>query len=662
MKYLSTLISLFIISVMFVSCGTENSKTVIATAGNEDITLGEFERAYEKNSGESSVNIPDSASLLKFWNLYKNFRLKLVDAKAKGYENDKSLSNELIDYKKKVGVSYLLEKQLLDPGVKDIYNKRKIEYRVSHIMIRLDSLSKEQAKERAWEVIKKFRAGAKFEDLAKEYSDDTYSKNSGGDIYYITFGQTLPEFDEAVYQTQVDSIYPQPIETKFGYHVVKVTDKQNRKFQVRVKHILLDYVDSVGNVDSIAAKLKMEEIRKNIIEGKETFEDAATKYSEDKGSAEKGGDLGFFERRSMILPFDQTAFSLKPDEISQVVQTRFGYHLIKFVEEKPYPTYEEEKTSLRTLYKRSLYDSKYNALISELKTKYGFSKNDANIKAVLQNADSVKISNDYFSSDFRNSVKEKDLFTINNNKIGLDSVIAFVINDTKFQNKIIDEKVLNEIVDETAKNALLEQRALTLENEDAEFATLMNDYKQGIFIFKIQEDEIWNKIKLDSAKLVDFYQKTKENYQWKNRVDFGEIFSKKDSLINSYYAMLQSGASFDSLAKKYTERIGYKAKSGAYGYVDVESNELAKYAFDLNNAGDYSKPITVTGGFSIIKMNNKRNAGIKSFEEAKAEVASIYQEKESKRLEDEYINNLNVKYPINNFKEDVLFKAFKSDK
>ena len=662
MKYFSTLISLFIISVMFISCGTENSKTVIATAGNEDITLGEFERAYEKNSGENAVNIPDSASILKFWNLYKNFRLKLIDAKEKGYGNDLALSNELIDYKKKVGVSYLLEKQLLDPGVKDIYNKRKVEYRVSHIMIRLDSLSKEQAKARAWEVIKKYHAGAKFEDLAKEYSDDTYSKNSGGDIYYITYGQTLPEFDEAVYQTEVDSIYPQPVETKFGYHVIKVTAKQPRKYQVRVKHILLDYVDSVGNVDSAAAKLKIEEIRKDIVNGKITFEDAAAKYSEDKGSAEKGGDLGFFERRSMILPFDQTAFSLKPGEISDVVQTRFGYHIIKFVEEKPYPSYEEEKASLRTLYKRSLYDAKYNALISELKTKYGYSKNDAGIKSVIKDADSVKISNDYFSSDFRKAVKNIDLFTINNNKVGLDSVIAFVINDTKYQNKIIDEKILNDAVDETAKNALLEQRALVLENEDPEFASLMDDYKQGIFIFKIQEDEIWNKIKLDSAKLVEFYQTTKDNYKWKDRVDFSEIFAKKDSLINSYYTMLQNGASFDSLAKKYTERIGFKGKSGAYGYIDVESNELAKYPFELNKEGEYTKPITVNGGFSIFQMHHKRNAGIKTFDEAKAEVASIYQEKESKRLEDEYINSLQVKYPIKNYKEDVLLKAFKNNK
>ncbi len=661
MKYFSFLISLFLLTILFISCGTEQSKLVVANIAGEDVTLSDFEKAYKKNSGETTSNVPDSNSILKFWNLYKNFRLKLVDAKAKGYDTNVDLKNELSEYKRKVGVSYLLEKQLLEPGMKEIYEKRKVEYRVSHIMIRIDTLSKEAAKARALEVINKYKAGAKFEDLALEYSDDTYSKKSGGDLYYITWGQTLPEFDDAVYKTEVNSIYPEPVETRFGYHVIKVTDKQPRKYQVRVKHILLDFVDSLGNIDSVLAKKQIEDIRNQIVTNKISFEDAAMKYSDDRGSASKGGDLGFFERRSMILPFDETCFNMKPNEISAVIETKFGYHIIKFVEEKPYPSFEEEKTNLKTMYKRSLYDAKYNQLISELKTKYNYVKNDEGIKFVLSKLDSNKINNEYYESNLRKEVEKTTLFTVNNVSCGLDSVIGFVINDPKFQNKLIDEKILNDAVDETAKNALLELKALTLEDTDPDFAQLMKDYKQGIYIFKIQEEEIWNNIKLDSAKLVEFYNKTKENYKWKEGVDFSEIFAKKDSLINVYYDKIIQGASFDSLAKLYTERPGFKLKSGAYGMVDIENNEIAKKAYTFN-VGEITKPVQVNGGFSIFKVNKKRLAGLKTFEEAKAEVASLFQESESKRLESEYVQKLNLKYPVTNFKEDVLLKAFKTDK
>ncbi len=661
MKYFSFLISLFLLSLIVISCGTENSKLVVANIAGEDVTLSDFEKAYQKNSGETTANVPDSNSILKFWNLYKNFRLKLADAKAKGYDTNTDLLNELEQYKRKVGVSYMLEKQLLEPGIKEIYDKRKVEYRVSHIMIRIDTLSKEEAKARAWEVINKYKAGAKFEDLAIEYSDDTYSKKSGGDLYYITWGQTLPEFDDAVYKTEVNNIYPEPVETRFGYHVVKVTNKQNRKYQVRVKHILLDFVDSLGNIDSSLAKRQIEDIRNQIVTNKISFDDAAMKYSEDRGSANKGGDLGFFERRSMILPFDETSFSMKPNELSNVVETKFGYHLIKFMEEKPYPTFEEEKSNLKTMYKRSLYDAKYNELINQLKDKYAYSKNEEGIKFVVSKLDSNKINNDYFESDFRKQVNQTSLFTIDKNTVGLDSVIGYVINDPKFQGKLIDEKILNDAVDETSKNALLELKALTLESSDPDFAQLMKDYKQGIYIFKIQEEEIWNNIKLDSAKLVEFYNGTKENYKWKDGIDFSEIFTKKDSLINAYYDKILQGASFDSLAKLYTERPGFKLKSGAYGMVDVENNEIAKKAYEFK-VGEITKPVQVNGGFSIFNVHKKRPAGLKTYEEAKAEVASLFQESESKRLENEYIERLNVKYPVKNFKEDVLLKAFKTDK
>ncbi len=662
MKYFSFLFSLFLITIFLVGCGTEQSKMVIATAGDEDITLGDFERAYEKNSGESTSVKADSASIMKFWDLYRNFRLKLIDGKAKGYDTNKDLTNELADYKKKVGVSYMLEKQLLDPGIKNIYDKRKVEYRVSHIMIRLDSLTKEQAKDKAQEVIDKIKAGEKFEDLAKKYSDDFYSKNSGGDIYYITFGQTLPEFDEAVYKTQVDSIYPYPVETKFGYHVIKVTDKQNRKYKVKVEHIMLDFVDSVGNIDTALAQKQIEEIRKDIMDKKISFEDAAKKYSDDKGSAEKGGDLGFFERRSMVLPFDETAFNMKPGDISNIVKTKFGFHIIKFIEEQPMPSFEESKAELKNMYKNSLYTAKYDSLIAELKVKYNYNKNTSAIDFILSKTDSNKFNNDYWESDFRKAVKDTAIFTLTNAKVGLDSVLNYVINDVKYQNKLIDKKTLNDAVDETSKNVLLEQKAANLEEIDPEFAQLMKEYKQGIFIFKIQEEEIWNKIKLDSTKMVEFYENTKENYKVKDGADFSEIFAKKDSVINSLYAQLEAGADFDSLAKTSTERYGYKAKKGAYGMMDVEVNELARIAFNIKNEGEYTKPVEVKGGYSIIRLNKKRHAGIKTFEEAKAEVASLYQEKESKRLEEEYINQLNQKYPINNFNQDVLLKAFKAEK
>jgi peptidyl-prolyl cis-trans isomerase SurA len=73
-------------------------------------------------------------------------------------------------------------------------------------------------------------------------------------------------------------------------------------------------------------------IRDEIVEGKMTFEDAAFQYSQDPGSAEEGGDLGFVAKGTFVPEFEKAAFALQPGEISEPVETQFGYHLIQNVE------------------------------------------------------------------------------------------------------------------------------------------------------------------------------------------------------------------------------------------------------------------------------------------------------------------------------------------
>jgi parvulin-like peptidyl-prolyl isomerase len=97
---------------------------------------------------------------------------------------------------------------------------------------------------------------------------------------------------------------------------------------------------------------------------------------------------------------------------------------------------------------------------------------------------------------------------------------------------------------------------------------------------------------------------------------------------------------------------------GYNGLVDVDLNELAKQANSLKNIGDISKPFGFEDGYSIVKLIKRDYARIKKYEEAKAEAASVLQEKESKRLEDEYLNKLkNIYHPKIYY--DELSKAFK---
>lgn len=188
--YFSILLSFF-----FFSCSPKHSEIVLAEFSDTKVKMGEFEDAYVKNSGSIEQAKLDSLSKLRnFLDLYVNFKMKLRDASVRGYEKDSELMNELTDYKKKVGVTYILEKQIVDPGVQELYNNRKWELRISHIMIRPDTTGEEAARLKTVAILDSVRKGISFEDLAQRNSQDYFSAPLGGDIFFITAGLLPAEF------------------------------------------------------------------------------------------------------------------------------------------------------------------------------------------------------------------------------------------------------------------------------------------------------------------------------------------------------------------------------------------------------------------------------------------------------------------------------------
>ena len=254
---------LFVAALTFLiaSCSPEHSKIVIAEYNSDKITMDEFEKAYAKNVGGLEAAADDSFDNYKnFADLYTNFKMKLEDAKNRGYQNDSTLTQELLDYKKKVGASYIIEKHLIEPNIKDWYEKRKTEIRASHLMIRPDSSGEAAARNFTQAILDSIKAGKSFEEMVAKYSQDNYSKPKGGDIFYFTAGQLPFEFEDACYKTKKDSVYPQVVQTKFGFHIIKVTDKKNRVPKIKASHILVSYMNQAGAVDSAAARLTMDSV------------------------------------------------------------------------------------------------------------------------------------------------------------------------------------------------------------------------------------------------------------------------------------------------------------------------------------------------------------------------------------------------------------------
>jgi len=134
-------------------------------------------------------------------------------------------------------------------------------------------------------------------------------------------------------------------------------------------HILIK-VDSKADASKKAeARKKIEKIQKKVKKG-EDFAALAKEFSEGPSGA-KGGDLGYFKRGQMVKPFEDVAFALKPVEVSDIVETRFGYHLIKVIDKKPEKViaFAEVKDKLQQYIKRQKIQGQVNQYIEELKGK-----------------------------------------------------------------------------------------------------------------------------------------------------------------------------------------------------------------------------------------------------------------------------------------------------
>lgn len=645
-----------LLAFLFVSCSPEHSKIVVAEFNSEKITMEEFEKAYSKNVGGVEAAVDDSFDNYKnFADLYTNFKMKLADAKVRGYQNDPALNEELTDYKKKVGSSYILEKHLVEPNIKDWYEKRKTEIRASHLMIRPDSSGEAAAGKYAQSLLDSIKNGAKFEDMVLRHSQDQFSKVKGGDIFYFTAGQLPFEFEDASYKTPEDSVYPEVVKTRFGFHIIKVTDIKPRVPKIKASHILISYMNPAGVVDTAAAELTMDSVLTELKAGKD-FTEVAKSFSDDTGTKANGGDLGFFERRMMVQEFDETAFNLEIGQVSDVVRTNFGLHVIKVTEKEAYPTFEADRENLKNLLKRSRYNDLYAELIESYKKEFNYSINENSLQQMIGYNDSTVIGGEM---NGLSEIGGNTVFSFTNHTETVNDFYSKIKSDTEFSGKKFTADILNKGVKKISEQLLLEEKALSLEKTDAQFADLMMDYQNGIFIFKLQEEEVWNKVTVDSVKLYDFYQKNIEKYSWPDRVAYTEIYAKKDSVIKSYYSLLKSGENFDVLAAN-TERSQVKDKAGKYDLQSVGSTEFSKIVNGLSNIGDYTEPVPNPGGFSILRLDFKAPARLKTFEEAKAEVSGAYQEYESKRLEIEYINLLKNKYsPVIYY--DELRNAFKQN-
>ena len=663
----------------------------VADIAGDKISVEDFEQVYAKNNGGPETAAKTSVEdRQKFLDLYVKFRLKVKEAYALGYNNDAELRNELNDYRKNLGVAYLLEKEITKPALEQMYQRKLKQVRASHILIGVPSSKPEDTLlgfNIGKAIIDSLKLGYSFEQLAVNNSKDPSVKNNKGDIYYFNTGQLVPEFEDAAYSMNVGEYSTVPIKTQFGYHIIKITDIKENKGSVQASHIMKRMARGASVDDSTKAANELLAIRDSVLAGKDFAEYART-MSDDTYSGERGGDLGFIERGRTVREFDEALYNLKDGELSGIIQTQFGLHLIKRAKAQGIAPFKDMEQQLKSEYQNYRFQYDYNNMVGKIKTLYSFKENDSVAALFATSVDTSKTTNDAkWDSTISSAIRSSVLLTFAGTNITVESVIMSAKANPELKNlELKSPNTVPDIINKVGIGLVTEYHARQIESKFPDFSRTMKEYEEGILLFKAEQENVWNKVHPSDSALKKFHAEHRANYTWPERVNVQEIFVATDSIarfvrkamfgytVDTLVAkkpktksktkkvefetikIAFAPISFDSAATRFTTRSTTIEKRGVLGLQPITTNDLTSRAWNMQ-LSDTTQYFPFEDGFSFIKPIQKDAAREKTFEEAASEISSAFQEYETKRLSDAWYENLKKKYPVQLNKE-ALAKTF----
>jgi peptidyl-prolyl cis-trans isomerase SurA len=502
----------------------------------------------------------------------------------------------------------------------------------------------------------KILKGADFETVAKVVSTDPSVQKNGGDLGYFSALHMVYPFESAAYETKIGGI-SLPVRTKFGYHILKVVDKRPARANIRVAHIMIknDQKTNFKNKDSAkvsvgGAQLKIEEIYSKLKEG-EDFAVLAKQFSDDTGSAKRGGELPEFNTGKMVDNFENTAYALAKDgAYSKPIKTDFGWHIIKRLELKKLQPFNELENELKAKVARDSRSNKSKqALLQRIKDENNFVEN------INERNDFYNIINkeEYVAGKWEASKAEKykelmfgfyaedgDKFEYTQTDFAADFAKSKYVNRSNLEINLIFE--IDKFYAKLLSNKTISFKDSRLSKTNTEFRLLMQEYRDGILLFDLTDEKVWSKAVKDSIGLNAFYEKNKNNYTWDQRVE-ATLYICRDSEIAKNVTKLLSkrnkkGYNNNDFLSKINVDSQLALKIEENKYAKGDNPEVDKATWEKGAISNINKDKAIV----IVEVKNVLPPKVKLLNEIKGLVTSDYQN----YLEQEWVKELKAKYTV----------------
>ena len=628
---------IYLLLVLGITATPVFSQTLF-TYGNNPVSKEEFLSAYNKN--KTPVEDKET-SLREYLGLYSNFKLKVKAAQDMHLDTSRQLKTDLKSFASQVAESYMNDEEKVNELIDVVIERSKKDIHIVHFYTPLPTNTGKIAISQATKAM---------EELAKTLRPETIDYTSAinklsikdvsitvKDIGYITVLLLPYEMENIVYNLNPGNS-SKVYRTKNGLHIFKNAGERESMGRWKIAQILFIFPPQANPNQIKNIQYKADSVYALLKAGAD-FSAMAKQWSDDKLTAQDGGEMPEFGTGKFEMPFESKVLELQKDgDISTPILTSFGYHIIKRLHQTPVPPKKIEEHYRAQLKEQIEKDERLNVIkenfIKSITKKTGFKRN-----GVIKVTDLYKFSDSVVKNKIVNKypINNKIIFSFTKANIKGINWLNFV-KDYKLNIDVYKGENNKALFNKFISISIADYYKEHLEEYSHAFRHQLQEFKEGNMLFEIMERKIWTKASNDTSGLKKYFTVHQNNYKWVSSAKVILFNCANINIANEAIKSLKNGNNW----KEITEKSGGKIQSDSNRY-EIAQLQLATNETVVN--GLISSPIINSGDnttsfvqvLQLFPDKQQRN-----YNEAKGLVINDYQN----YLEEIWILNLKKKYPV----------------
>jgi peptidyl-prolyl cis-trans isomerase SurA len=498
-----------LLSAFVFICLTGKAQTmpdsVIMIAGDKKVTLAEFMYIASKNN---EVDFSDKESVNKYFSMFKNFKLKVLEAEQMGLAATPSFEQELKMYEAQLIDGYMSDKKSEESAARIIYDRAGEYLELSQIML---PFTKEQCVtedtvriyEKAMEIYNRINRGEDFDTLGIRLFEATQSKQKALSVEYEENGNDIPvkyeyislflpmqklkAFEDAAYSTPAGKV-SMPVRTAEGFSLIKVHGRRPNFGYMQVAYINIPYaIDSVVNSKETVGILINEAYEKAF-----SGEDFATLVKLYSADTTGDGILPKYGPGQLLPLIENAIYKLSsPGDITPPLFSEQGAYIFKLIEKKDRTSFDEAKDGIIIdMSKTELNFELYKAFDDYLKKSYNYTFYPEAYAELEKLCDVYFPTSDHFWEKAKNM--DKTLILVNGEDFPQKEFVHYM-QRKPFSAKSYSKDFMKEIFDLFVRDITTVCERKNLEVKYPEIKHLTQEYRDGILLFELSNEKIWSK-------------------------------------------------------------------------------------------------------------------------------------------------------------------------